>query len=137
MKQIKEVKSDQKSLEDQTMENTNYLEVMDQNSRATDKNLDNLTNTSLNTKEEMSNLTAKVSKISSNIAKREEACANVLTMGAAIETELAKSSDWNIDRDVKIERLINKINDLEEKISNEKKMDEKIEHLEDLIKNKI
>ena len=68
------------------------------------------------TQQEVSNLSAKMIKISSDTAKCAEAHAKVIKVEASIETEMAKVSDQKLQQDVKIENLMQRVNDLEGKM---------------------
>ena len=49
-----------------------------------------------------------------------------MKLGASLESEMAELSNQNSRQDVKIEELIRKINNMEDKLSNEKEMNVKL-----------
>ena len=100
------------------------LNVLSQDSYKTDSNMDKLVASTNKTQHEVSNLSDKMIKISSDAAKREEAHAKVIKLEAAIEMELAKVSDQKLQQDIKIENLMQRIKDLEGKIPEEEAMEE-------------
>ena len=64
------------------------------------------------TQQDVSNLSTKVLKISSDTAKCEELYAKVIKLGASLETEMADLSNQNSQQDEKTKELISKVNGL-------------------------
>ena len=87
MKHKKEIKSDMKEL---SIDIQSELNVLAQDSNLTDFNVDKLVESTKKTQQEVSNLSAKMTKISSDTAKREESHAKVVKLEALIEMEMAK-----------------------------------------------
>ena len=85
------------------------------------------------TEKDISNLSKKVVKMSSEAAVQEETHAKVIKLEASLESEMAEITNQKSQQDVKIEELIKKINEMESKLSDQKEMDEKIEELKALI----
>ena len=77
MKLIKEVKSDVKEM---NIDIQSGLNILSQDSCWTDSNLDKLVESTKKTQQEVSNLSAKMIKISTDTAKREEAHAKVIEL---------------------------------------------------------
>ena len=118
MKHVKEIKSDMKVM---SVDMQSDLNILRQHSTKTDSNVDKLVVSTKKTQQDISNLSVKMIKISSDAARHEEAQADAIKFEAAIESELAKVSDQKQQQDIKIEELIKQIKDLEEKIPDKDK----------------